>query len=795
MFILKRNHRALYILLLSGFLAPSLCKAQQATLRGWFTDSLDQGVARVRVQLLSGRDSLTKIELTDLQGQFVLPRPTHPAGFTITAEAPGYELLRIPSSQWNPPYRYRLKSARQLATVTVKARREAIEITPTLIGINVEASPLLATGNTADMLAKIPRVMLDPLSRALSVDGRTNLVIFVNNRQILLNGDQITRYLESLPAANISRVEINTQPSARYDAQAGAVISIFLKKNQQEGLGGELTLSPGVGRYEKFSVPLSLSYRRGKLSGYTLVNAGWNRSYFGYTMHQYFKDNSTDVDSYRIRKYLTTSIKNGLDWQISPTLTVGLILNGLYQNDTFTPTSTTDLRLNGTNQRITANNNMASVLKNISEGLSIKKEFPRAKSTLSFDADAAHYQETTTSSAAYQIDTDANWNQLRTRFPYQVQIGSLKGDFTKKWDKLTLETGGKLSRVRINTQPTVEAFTDRFAALVPNLIAPFNYNENISALYGNASYRLGPWSIQAGLRAEHSDVSGISGDNKLVTRYRFWSGFPSASLQYTTPSKYTYTLTVNRRISRPNFTYLNPANVFVDPFTLIVGNPTLRPQFYRLVQAGVTTPKRISLIAFYQEVSGRIFEVVYRADSSGRLQNTYLNFDHERRLQSTLTIPITFTKNWRSTLSATGSYAEFASSFRQQTLVSQPTFILQWFHSLKLGNWNGDVSITGRSKTALGYMMYSPLLFVNLGIGRSLWNNQGALKIAYNDVFHSIVINNYGQYIGTDVNYRHINETRVLTLNLSYKFGNQKMKAVGRKNAASTPEIERYKEN
>lgn len=763
---------------------------------GIVTSSNGNGINKARILLFSTRDSLVKMDLTNQEGAFKITLVKPLKTFTIKIESAGFQDAEVSSATFKSPFQIQLKEAHTLSAVNVRARREVIELSPSLINVNVENSPLLSSGSVIDILSKTPRVLFDPASRSVSIDGKTSFIIYVNNRQVLLTSDQVIRYLESLPAGSISRLEINTNPSAKYDAQGGVVIMVYLKKSPQEGLNGDLSISPGYGKYAKLNTSLNLAYRDKKYSGYTMIAPSYNKTYYSYILKQDLGENQyTNIDNYRTRSNGTVSIKNGIDYQITPTLTLGGTLNGSLQREQYLPNSVTDYKIGNSTDQVTATNRMNSTLKNISGGVGLRKELPSQKASLSIDADLSRYVEKNETMADFSIRSEKFNNTLSTYFPYDVQIGSLKLDYSKKLkDVLSIEMGGKLSSVQINTEPLVNSYTSRFLTLLPQLAASFNYDERISSLYLNGVYRKGSWLLQGGFRAEHSNVTGLSA-GKTISGYKYWNGFPSLTVQYNSPKKFTYSLSASRKISRPNFNYLNPAYVYVDPFTIIAGNPALKPQFFQSVQAGFTTPKRISLTVIYQKANNRFFEVIYRADSIGQLINSYLNFDHERRFQATLSLPVVFNKQWRSTLTTTGSYAEFESSFRTTTVISQPTFIMQWMHSLTVNNWNIDMSLVGRTKTALGYMYYRPLGYVNIGAGRSLWNGNGSIKFAFNDVFHSIRVSNYGSYIGTNIDYHHINETRVLYVTLSYKFGNQKLKAVNRKSAVSASELERYKEN
>ena len=672
----------------------------------------------------------------------------------------------------------------KLGEVSVKEKRPVFELTGDRIILNVDNNPVFAGGYVTDALSAAPRVSIDPIAKTVAVDGKTGILIYQNGRQLYLPADQIVGYLRSLPITSISRIEVLTNPPAQYDAGSSAVILLFTRRIFREGFTGEVSGTAGAGRYVKANGSLTLSLLTPKVEGSFLYTPGYNPTYFSWKSSQFItgtlpgETGFARSDQFNRVDYRSHILRTSWDWNISKTFTAGVVVQGTSIRSIDTPTSDLSYQLATGDApviQLGARTRLQEQITNGTVNLHARKQFADSRQSIAADFDVGRYvNQSTVNSNFTRLNSAANLNQLiQILYPGSVQIITAKADYTTTWpDKTNLDAGIKYSAIRMSNQPSTERLSSAFESIEPLLSSPYQYKEKTTSVYVNMDRNWTKWFLTAGLRAERTDYRGQSAPSASVER-SYTNLFPTVSLRYTTGQKYQYGLSANRRIVRPAFDQLNPAFIFYDPLTLYSGNPLLVPQLTTTAQATMSTPKSINLTFVYTSSQNRIAEVVYRLDSvSATTLDRNINFDREKRIAVTLAIPWKPVPAWQVQTSLTGSHTQFYSTFQEiPTTNSQTTAVIRLNNAITLGKWTLNINATYRSKAVVGYMYYNPLWYLDLGVQRSL-GTKSSIKFAASDVFHTLLITNYGSYLNTDITFRHRYESQRALFTFTHKFGN-----------------------
>jgi iron complex outermembrane receptor protein len=760
--------------------------------------------------LMSKDSTYMKSTISDASGAFLLTLRGI-GEYQLLISHIGYSLFRQAITVTDTTTKVSLsvilqQAAVKLKEVTVKEKPQLFEVMTDRIIVNVEGNPVLAGGSALDVLDKTPRVQVDLASKSLLIDGVPGLVLYQNGRQVQRTAEQIGTYLQTLPANTISRIEVLTQPSAKYDASGGGVILIQTKSKADEGFGGEATLAGGYGLYGKLNGSLSLNVKRSNLVMSLLYTGVYRPTYFKYTSHQSlmssFSDTPgfSDADQFRHIDLHHQGTRLALDWQTSPNTTIGTVLQGSITDDGTSPISSISYRLPGLNKptmALTSETRFDSHFLSASANVNWRHSIPKTKGVLSADLDYAYFKNQERSSAIFQPSrpNEGPVSLLSIQLPLAVGIGAVKVDYQGPFGgKSPWEVGLKYSNVAVQTVPQLVQSTSDFIPLISNLTRPFAYTETTGAAYVSKNQKWGNWSLQAGLRLEHTRYQGISGDS-IVTRRDYTNLFPSLSISRITHRKHQLTLSYNRRIVRPNYELLSPAFIFFDPITLGRGNPQLVPQLTSVYQAGFISNKQINLSASYTESPNRIAQVLYRNDStSATIINTTLNFDKEQRLALILSLPVSITTFWQLQTTITASRSRFYSTFQGvATTVNQSTGLFQITNTWKFNGWTADALLTYRTTAVVGFLRYHPYYTVNLGIQHSVFSKNGLFKLTATDLFKSLFSSNYGQYLNTDIAFRHTWESRQLLATLSYRFGNGAVKGIKKRGVGSEVEQDRIR--
>jgi len=766
-----------------------------------------QRIVAALVAVLRQDSSYVKTTLTDSTGRYVF-RNLVDSSYVIQVSHLGQKKanrsVRLSDSLQNATLNFILEPAAiKLNEVSVREKRPIFEVLSDRIVLNIESNPVFSGGNALDALSLAPRVTVDPITKSAGIDGKSGLIVYQNGRQLYKSADEVITYLQNLPSNSISRIEILTNPPAQYDAGSSGVILIFTKGLDLNGLNGELSLTAGVGRYFKSNASLSLSLQTKKIQGSFLYAPNYRPTYFSWRSEQQLTDVRQSEQGFSRSQefnridYVNHLLRTSWNWNIAKSASIGTVIQASQTAEMDNPTSSIQYQLASKNTPVTQVDAVTQLKSNISNfalNLNARKEFGNPQTNLSADIDFAQYNNNSLSSATFTQNLPAfrAAENVRVRYPNIVKIKTAKIDFSTPFlTKGQFQSGVKYSSITMSNLPTTEQYSPSFSSLEPLLSKSYRYQEQTSSAYSNFNYAWAHWSLQAGLRLEHTYYRGQSGASTVISR-DYTNLFPSLNLQYTTAKKYQYSASFNRRIVRPAFDLLNPAYIFYDPLTLYSGNPLLLPQLTTTVQATYSTPKRMNLTVVYSYSKNRVAEIIYRIDSSSATTLNYkINFDWEKRIAATYSVPIEITPSWQLLASVTGANSEFYSTFKDVPISTrQSTAIFRLSNAIKGKIWSANVNLTYRTKAVVGYMLYDPIWFLDLGVQRPL-GPRATIKLAASDIFHSLLITNYGNYLNTNIIFHHKYESQRVLLTYAYRFGNAKAKTLKERSFGSDTEQER----
>ncbi|WP_185284627.1 TonB-dependent receptor domain-containing protein [Hymenobacter sp. NBH84] len=479
----------------------------------------------------------------------------------------------------------RLRSAAtQLQDVVVTAERPIVSggLDKRVVDVTKD---LTATGGTAvDVLQNVPSVTVDQAG-AVSIRGASNVIIFIDGKPTGTTLDQI-------PASSIQSVEVITNPSAKYDASgAGGILNIVLKKERRDGLNGQVSVTGGT--RDKANSSLLLNYRKGKFNVFGQYDYRRDRRRFDGTVNQTTlgRDSTLLLRQDRTGVSLQNShaARLGLDYALTPEQTLTLAVQprlNLNANDE----TLRSRQVNATvgDQPVVAG---TSDRQNASRGT-----FRSADITLDYRREyAAHKGRELTALAVYTplLSDNAVHSDLRfldgNQRTQQQRTTNRTAQATAQVDYV--HPLGETSRLEAGVRSTLRRYDiDYQLSSVPALAFDpsnrFLYRQYVQAAYGLYAGSRGKLGYQAGLRAEHTTVTGDQRTTNEQFTQRYLSLFPTAVLAYDFPHDQQLRLSYSRRIGRPDAGEVNPFTDRTDQLNLVVGNPQLLPEFVNSFELG-----------------------------------------------------------------------------------------------------------------------------------------------------------------------------------------------------------------
>ncbi|MDP4275465.1 MAG: outer membrane beta-barrel family protein [Bacteroidota bacterium] len=791
---MKILHALIVLFLLWGTTTLSFGGSENGSIKGKIFNRADgKPVEAVAVVLRALPDSTVKSSLfTDSTGMYSFSVPA--GDYFVSVQMVGYktvktEKITLSASQekellpiFLENYDYKLKE------VTVTAQRPFIEQKADRIVMNISES-ITNSGETAyDLLKKAPGVYLDKDDNII-LRGKGGVLVTFNDRQTHLSAKDLANYLKGMQSSEIDKIEIITNPPARYDAAGNSgIINIKTKKNLKPGLNG--SIYSGATRKSKKSEIYAggnMNFRYGKWNVYGNYNPGTYAGNWNSNLDRKMTGVRFDQDVDGDWRYNANSFNAGVDYDINRQNTIGIMVRG-YGN-TEKDHSTSNIYAYGTGASpdsiISSPSRTNYNFDNMSYNLNFKSNLDTSGKVLNVDIDYATFNNNST---AYNDNYFYFGNGSEKRPPFFLK-GTTPSDITVQSDKIDyenpfkkyfkLEAGAKFSRaVTKNNLNYQEKHSDVWVddASRSN---QFDYYENVLAGYFSLSYDKSKTSIKAGLRAENTWSKGNSVTmNKMVKRsYLDW--FPTFFIQEKLSENHSLGFSYNRRIDRPNYQDLNPFVTYLDQYTYGVGNAFLDPQYTHTFSLTHSYKNALITSLSYSHTTDVITEIVEQNDSTRVAYQTKQNLNSMDNLSLNVNFNFNPVKWYRTNNNVTTFYNQYKRKVASQGQVNdQTSFRFNTVNTFTLPkNYSVELSGFYQSKMLYGMFRIKSLYSFDLGIQKDfLKDNKATLKLTVRDIFKTMKSVADLKYDNIDIVSRNTWDSRSINLNFSYRFGSSDIK-------------------
>ncbi len=814
----------------------------------------NKGIPGVSVQLTGNKfDTITKqmkqailkTVITEANGDFSLEGLSIFGSFKMKLSAIGYKAtenavsfgIKFPAAGSQPDFtaiaaaadkdlgNIKLdQDATQLQSVTVTSTAKPLfELGIDRKIFNVDKN-LVSTGQTAtEIMKSIP---------SLSVDIDGNVTLRNASPTIFVDGRPTTLTLDQIPADLIEKVEIITNPSAKFDASGGGagILNIVLKKNKKVGYNGGIRA--GVDSRGKVNGGGDLNVRQNKLNFFlsgiynqrkSISTNMTDRNDFGSKPGQIHQDQKSINDGY------FGFIRGGLDYFVDNRNTISIAANynrGQFNGD---QDQQIDSTVSGVYKSYNLiNSNSVSNFKNFGSSLSFKHNFEKNGHNVSADfnynystndnnslINTQNYFPLTITPTKAPIKQQSLSNGENKFFTGQIDYENPLSDNTK------LELGARAA-VRnfsnLNNQYFFNSTSNTYDYF-PLLSSNYKYTDAVYAAYANISWKAKKFSYQLGLRAESSDykgniISATTGKDSAEFKVPYpISFFPSAFITYKLTDKQDLQLNYSRRINRPNFFQLIPFIDYSDPLNLSNGNANLRPEFTNSFEVSYNNAYKkganLLVTAYFKQTDNLITRFQYKdknpapqlttADSV--VFNTYINANNSMSYGLEITNKMPVTSFWDLTLNL-NIYNSIINSTNVDNGANNQR--VSWFGKMnnnfklkkgysiqfsgdyraksvlaqggggggRMGGGGGGFFMGGSTSTAQGYNF--PRYSFDLALRKDwTWKNgqSGSLTVSMDDIFRTQLSKTYSESIYFNQISERRRDPQVLRINFSYRFG------------------------
>ena len=709
----------------------------------------------------------------------------------------GFEKVETPvftlnskQSKLNLGKLYISESTASLAEVSVIGQRSTFVNSIDRKTFNVGQDVMSKTGSVSELLQNVPSVQVD-IDGNVSLRGSGNVMFLINGKPSALMGANRAAVLQQMPASSIEKIEIITNPSAKYkpDGTSG-IINLVLKKDKNLGLNG--LISANAGNDNRYNGNFSLNYNPGKVNvfgSYSIRQDDRLRFTDDYRKH-FISGTDTVIYTHVISRDhsrpLSHIFRTGTDYKINAHNTVGVTGNYNYRS-------------------FIRHSNDANLWQ--STDLTITKDYDRSRydpefeKDLEFSGNYVHsfakegHELTVDYTTSFSREQENNHYTDTYRIPVisptydntLIRQGDNESQFSVEYvnpvsKDRKFEAGYLLESAKSNMDFFGEFLNPSTGLWVKDIVKSNNfiYRETIHVLYGTYEQDFEKFGFLAGLRAEQAFLNANQVTTDTVIKNRYFRIYPSLHFSYKLTEENELQLNYSHRIRRPEGDEMNPFPEYADPYNLRVGNPRLKPSDVHSVEFGYQYKKNKTTF---------LSTVYYRYTYNGMTDITKFINDTVK-----LTTRENLTKNSSAGLelvlsAAIGDLANvnlstntFYNTIDASDLgYSKKKSIIAWSANLSAGV---NLSKSTVLQITSGYVAESltpqgkqlPSFVMNTGFKQEFFNRKLALIITVSDVFNSL---RNRTLIDTPELYEKIvrrRSARIIYAGFTWTFGNQKKK-------------------
>ena len=784
--------KKLFLLLL---FSPLALISQNASIEGQVVDVDNNPISFVNVLLYerAGAQAL-RGAITDDLGNFTLSE-LKDQDYYVEFSMVGFSTVSKtinPSNSSNQKITL-TENVEELDETIITAKAPTIKREPGKLIFNVEETSL-STGDTYNLLMRTPGVLI--IGDNISIKN-TSPIIYLNDKRVYLTSSELASLLKSLDATNIKSIEVITNPSAKYGAEATTVLNIITSKAVSIGYKGSVNVTYEQAVFSKYRFSTAHFYKTDWLNmyaSYSFSPRKDNKQDDNY-IRFFNPDNTTTKSIWEsdFEKVTRSKAHQGnviLDFTLNENNTLSLSSTAM-----ISPKKTFDNNVNG--EIFDAQRQLDSVFttisylendaSNLSFNLEHKVKLDNEGTSLTTAANYIVYNNTQNQdlNTDYRLPSGVLLNNVTffTDANQDTNIFTAQTDFKKTIAEGSFETGLKYSN--IETESSLDFFINEnnIPIFVESHSDLFIYTENIFAGYVNYSKTYGKWDIDAGIRGEFTDVKGDSKSLGIINNQDYFDIFPAISALYHHNDKNVFGISYRRSIERPRYQSLNPFTYFITDNIVNNGNPNLVPSIKNKYMVSYILKNKWTFEAYYIYKKDPLALLSFQDNENSTTQNIDANIISDINYSFDISYASSLYSWWYLGVYTSGYYLEneFLALESPQETYKNDTFgfyaqMYSGFTLSKDETITSDVNATYISDMISGsYHMKNQFVF-SVSFRKSIWKNRASITIGVDDIFDTNNIPVTSRYYNQDNSYFPKSESRLFRLGFKYKFGNYKLR-------------------
>ncbi len=482
------------------------------------------------------------------------------------------------------------ESSTDLEEVQIRAEKSTVEIKLDKKVYNVGKDLMVKGGTVSDVLDNVPSVAVDT-DGSVSVRGNDDVRILIDGKPV--TAANLNEALRQIPADAVDKIEVVTNPSARYDSEGGGgVLNIILKKGLAQGVNGSVVISTGFPKNN--GITGNINYKTGNVNMFSTLGY-FDRNSQGNVVldSKYLNPDGTPKNYIDERRENERNNKGynvilGADWDINKTTTWTNSFN-LRNSNGENPEEVNFYHYdaNRENMYVTSRfNDQINKGQNLEFNTGLIKKFK--KDGHKFTANGLFSKNTDDDASVIQTNNGTSYTE-KTQNLQDVQRGMFQMDYVLPLGKSGQFEAGYKGDFNTTISDYVAGRLDDTGIFTPyaDFTNKLEYIEKINAVYSQFGSKVNKFSYLFGLRYENSNID----INQLVTndfhKKNYGNFFPSTFFSYSFNEKSSVSLSYSKRVSRPRGRSINPFSSYSSNINYFKGNPDLNPSFTDAFELGL----------------------------------------------------------------------------------------------------------------------------------------------------------------------------------------------------------------
>ena len=730
-------------------------------------------------EIIEDSNTVLNITVTNEDGFFELK--TTSKNPLIIVEFLGYEKtslenVSIPNYNLNLGTIRLKEAAQQLDEFEVEIEKSTVEFKLDKRVFNV-GKDISSTGVSAlEVLNNVPSVNVN-IEGQISLRGANGVQVLINGKPSVLASEQ-GKGLGTITADMIEKIEVITNPSAKYEAEGSAgIINIVLKKDERRGLNGSMSLNTGTPH--NHSTGVSLNKRTEKFNLFTQLGIGYRslpriKNSRNENFNSLINLESSGIE-YRNELYYNLIL--GADYYINKNSLI--TLSGSYALEIEDQPSGFLFEMDSNEIEIgrwERNENTVAINPKYQYDLQYANEIKGNEDhTLLASATGNFFGKDQAS--LFEIE-NAEGNIFNPKQETETNFNEEKHTFKVDYsnpilENITIESGIQYVWQNVNNNYAVRNFNNSNWVIDSGLTNQFEYQQNVFGIYTTGAIEKNNTGLKLGLRLENTLLNTrLITTNELNNR-NFNNLFPSLHFSYNPKKSLGFQLGYSKRIYRPRLWDLNPFFNIRDNYNIRTGNPNLLPEFTDSYEIStvITTDNTSFNFSIYTRITEDVIERISTFENN---VNTYIPYNIGVKEATGLECNTKLNMSKKITLLGDFNYFQFKRSgeFEQQIInFSAHQWYTKWTSKFKLGS-NTDVEMSGQYES--GYQTVQGDIkaqwYANIGMRQKLLDGRAILSFSVRDIFASRIWIN--EIIQNDFSlYSRSLRGRFITVGFSYGFG------------------------